>query len=143
MKRIFFLLIAANGALSAFAQSSNSTPADSSKHHHRRWYKSDSMMKRWVFDLNVLGGVLTRDMNVANTGGNYTNGIAGNDLGDLTFKNGTSYGADAQIGYFFGSKGHFGIGLVCLIFISRAIWFLKISMCSISLPQTVVTCSAR
>ncbi len=109
MKRFFFLLIAANGALSAIAQTSNTNQADGSKHQHR-WYKSDSLMKRWVFDFNVLGGVLTRDMNLANTSGNYTNGISGNNTGDMNFRNGTSYGADAQLGYFFGSKGHFGIG---------------------------------
>jgi len=68
------------------------------------------MMKRWVFDLNVLGGPLTRNMTIANTSGNYTNGIAGNNTGKLTFKDGMSYGADAQLGYFFGKKGHFGIG---------------------------------
>jgi outer membrane protein OmpA-like peptidoglycan-associated protein len=112
MKRIFFLLIAANGALSAIAQTSSTTTtqADNSKHHHR-YFKNDSLMKRWVFDFNLLGGGLTRTMNVANTYGNYTNGIAGNNTGTLNFKNGVAYGADAQLGYFFGKKGHFGLGL--------------------------------
>lgn len=111
MKRIFFLLIAANGALSAIAQTSNTTTQADSSSNHRRWYKHDSAMKRWVFDLNLLGGGLTRTMNVANTYGNYTNGIAGNNTGTLNFKNGVAFGADAQIGYFFGNKGHFGLGL--------------------------------
>src|SRR4051812_19140813 len=109
MKRFFFLLIAANGALSAMAQTSNTDQADNSK-HHRRWFKNDSLMKRWVFDFNVMGGVLTRSMNIANTSGNYSNGISGNSTGEMEFGEGMSYGADAQLGYFFGRKAHFGIG---------------------------------
>jgi len=117
MKRIFFLLIAANGALSAIAQTATTTnQADNTTTSHRRWYKNDSLLKRWVFDLNLLGGVVTRNMSVANTGGNYTNGIAGNNTGSLNFKNGTGFGGDAQLGYFFGSKAHFGIGLGIMYF---------------------------
>jgi len=108
MKRIFFFLLAANGALSAFAQDANH--ADSSKHHNRRWYKNDSLLSRWVVDINLLGGVLTQDLTLANTSPNYTNGIAGNNTGTLKFSNGMSYGADAQLGYFFGKRGHFGLG---------------------------------
>lgn len=110
MKRIFFLLIAANGALSAFAQTTTNNTADNSGKHHRRWYKNDSSMKRWVFDLNAMGGVFTRDMTVANTAGHYAFGINGNNLGELKFSNGMAYGGDAQLGYFFGSRGHFGLG---------------------------------
>lgn len=110
MKKLFFFLLAANGALATFAQDTNSTADSSSKKHNRRWYKNDSLLPRWVVDINLLGGVLTHDLNVANTYGNYTNGIAGNNTGDLKFNNGMSYGADVQLGYFFSRRGHFGIG---------------------------------
>ncbi len=109
MKKILFLLIAANGALSAIAQSpETSTKADAPK-HPRKWFMPDSMLSRWVIDVNLLGGVLTQDLTTANTSGNYTNGI-NNNTGTLKFKNGVSYGGDAQLGYFFGKKSHFGIG---------------------------------
>ncbi len=110
MKRILFLLIAANGALSAIAQSPvTSTKADAPG-HNRRWFMTDSMLSRWVIDVNVLGGMLTQDLTVASTNGNYTNGI-NNNLGKLSFSNGLSYGADAQLGFFcFGNKSHFGLG---------------------------------
>ena len=110
MKKLFFFLLAANGALATFAQDTNSTADSSSKKNNRRWYKNDSLLPRWVVDINLLGGVLTHDLNVANTYGNYTNGIAGNNTGDLKFNNGMSYGADVQLGYFFSRRGHFGIG---------------------------------
>jgi len=110
MKRIFFLLIAANGALSAIAQAPDANSQSDTAKHHRRYYKPDNQLGRWVIDLNALGGPMTQSLTTANTYGNYTNGISGNNTGNLTFKNGMSYGGDAQIGYFFGSKAHWGIG---------------------------------
>jgi outer membrane protein OmpA-like peptidoglycan-associated protein len=107
MKRILFLLIAANGALSVAAQTSGSD--NSATKHPHRYYKPDSLLCRWVIDANFVGGVLTNDYKVANTSGNYTNGI-NNNTGTLKFSNGMTYGGDAQIGYFFGKKAHFGIG---------------------------------
>ncbi len=107
MKKLFFFLLAANGALSAFAQSADSS---NTKHNNRRWYKNDSLLSRWVVDINLLGGVLTQEYNLANTYGNYTNGITGNNTGDMKFNNGMSFGGDIQLGYFFGRRGHFGIG---------------------------------
>jgi len=90
----------------------NSNADSSAKHHHnnRRWYKNDSLLSKWTVDVNLLGGVLMQDLTVANTSANYTNGIAGNNTGDLKFSDGKSYGADVQLGYYFGKRGHFGIG---------------------------------
>ncbi len=108
MKRILFLLIAANGALSAIAQSTDTkAKADPPKH---KWFMPDSMLSRWVIDVNLMGGMLTQNLTVASTTGNYTNGI-NNNTGNLSFKNGTSIGGDAQVGFFcFGKKSHFGLG---------------------------------
>lgn len=109
MKKLFFFLLAVNGAAITYAQDNNAN-ANNSGHHKRRWYKNDSLLSRWVVDINAIGGVLTQELNVANTSSNYTNGIAGNNTGKLKFDNGMSYGGDIQLGYFFGKRGHFGIG---------------------------------
>ena len=108
MKRILFLLIAANGALSAIAQApATSSAAQKPKH---KWFMTDSMLSRWVIDVNLMGGILNQNLTVASTSGNYTNGI-NNNTGKLSFKNGISYGGDAELGFFcFGGKSHFGIG---------------------------------
>lgn len=97
MKQIILALIAAGGTLSAIAQ----TP-DVNRHEDRD-------MSRWVLDLNFLGGIYTQHTNVANTAPNYLNGINVN-TGQVGFKNGTALGGDAQIGYFFGEKKHWGLG---------------------------------
>ncbi len=108
MKRILFLLIAANGAFSAIAQSTDTkAKAEPSKH---KWFMTDSMLSRWVIDVNLTGGMLNKNLTVASTTGNYTNGI-NNNTGKLSFSNGISYGADAELGFFcFGNKSHFGLG---------------------------------
>lgn len=98
MKKLFFLLIAANGALSAFAQ------APDTKNY------SDSVMSRWAVDINLLGGALTHDITTTNPALNYTNALNSTGIGTLKFTKGMSYGAEAQIGYFFDRKSHWGIG---------------------------------
>jgi outer membrane protein OmpA-like peptidoglycan-associated protein len=116
MKKIFLLLVAAGGAFSAIAQTpdannntDNSTQArlDSLNKHN---YKKEAYLSRWVLDINLMAGVLSQDIRKANTDPNYTNGI---DLqtGKLSFDKGMSYGAEAQVGYFFGKKAHFGVGV--------------------------------
>ena len=112
MKRIFFLLIA-SGALSATAQTRDTMmqlPAVSSY--------ADSLLPRWVIDINVLGGILTQNLTTANSTGNYLNGVNMNQ-GNLSFNNGTSFGFDGQLGVFFscslytlkrrGIKWHIGL----------------------------------
>jgi outer membrane protein OmpA-like peptidoglycan-associated protein len=37
--------------------------------------------------------------------------VLNDTIGKVKFNNGTSYGCDAQVGYFFGRKRHFGLGL--------------------------------
>ena len=109
MKKVFLLLIAASGALSAIAQ----TPgAEGYTNNGHRKFTRDSVLMRWVLDINLLGGALTQDMTTQNTLANYNNVIAGvsNTGGNLKFTNGLSYGFDAQLGYFFGHSCHFGIG---------------------------------
>ncbi len=90
--------------LSATAQTKDST-----KKHKE--YAKDALMPRWAIDLNLMGGVLTRDMTTGNSMGNYLNALSDANLGNLKFTNGTSFGADLQLGYFFGNSNHFGIGL--------------------------------
>ncbi len=102
MKKLLFLLIAANGLLSATAQTDTTT---------KKQYPNDAMMHNWAIDVNVLGGVLTRGFTTANSIGNYQNALSDANLGNLKFTNGMSYGFDAQLGYFFNDSKHFGIGL--------------------------------
>jgi hypothetical protein len=115
MKRLFFLLIAAGGVLSASAQApktttTNATPANT-KEWHRYAYAPDGLLSRWVVDINLVGGVLTQDLTTTQTIGNYPNSIASvSNTGKLKFDNGTSFGFDAQVGYFFGRGRNIGIG---------------------------------
>ena len=67
-------------------------------------------MGKWVIDLNLMGGVLTRNMTTGNSMGNYLNALGDANYGSLKFTNGTSFGGDLQLGYFFGNSNHFGVG---------------------------------
>ena len=98
MKKINLLLIAAFGAVSTYAQA----PVVVNNH-------TDADMSRWVLDVNFLGGLYSQDMKIANTNANYLNGVNLN-TGSVGFKNGAAVGGDAQIGFFFGEKRHWGIG---------------------------------
>ncbi len=106
MKKVFLLLMAAGGALSAMAQGPS---ADNSKNDKKNFTK-DADLQHWVVDVNLLGGALMQDLTTAKTDANYLNGVNINTGGNLKFSNGVSYGFDAQLGYFFGRSCHFGIG---------------------------------
>ena len=112
MKKLFFLLIATTGALSAIAQTSNTMQmADTPGIHHKKPYTHDALLKRWVFDVNGLAGMLTQDITVKETMSNYPNALGNFDNGgNIKFSNGMSYGFDAQLGFFWGKKRHFGVG---------------------------------
>lgn len=122
MKKIVFLLIAVSGVFSSFAQEANTTSAvaDTSVGKTappdidslRPKWKADSFLSHFVLDLNLMGGLLTQDIKAANTYPNYTNYIGAlSNTGQLKFTNGMSYGAELQVGYFFGNKAHWGVGL--------------------------------
>jgi outer membrane protein OmpA-like peptidoglycan-associated protein len=64
---------------------------------------------RWCIDANLLGGYAWQDPTTAKNKTNYPDAINSN-IGNLKFNNGYSYGADVQLGAFFGQKRHFGIG---------------------------------
>ena len=97
MKKLLLMLIATGGILPAVAQ------------EKVRSYKTDAELSRWVIDFNLLGGLANQDFTTANTNANYPNTVNTN-TGELKFRNGYSFGADAQLGFFFGKKRHFGIG---------------------------------
>lgn len=103
MKKIFLMLIA-SGALSATAQTKDTVIQVPAAQNY-----ADSLLPRWVLDLNVLGGALNQNLTMANSAGNYLNGVNVNQ-GKLTFNNGASFGFDGQLGVFFGKKKHWGIG---------------------------------
>jgi outer membrane protein OmpA-like peptidoglycan-associated protein len=112
MKKLFFLLIAASGALSAIAQEApattqQKTPAPAGQ---MKKYTADEGLPRWVIDLNLMGGVLTHDITTTNPVLNYTNALNSSGVSGLKFENGMSYGGNAQVGFFFDNKSHWGIG---------------------------------
>ena len=96
MKKLFLLLIAGSTAASAFAQSNT--------HNH-----GDSLLPRWVIDFNLLGGLSNQDLTTVNSAANYL-GALNMNTGLLKYNNGYGLGADAQLGFFFGKKRHFGVG---------------------------------
>ena len=98
MKKLLLLFIAAGGVLSGLAQTQNSD------------YRADSLLSRWIIDIDLLGGGVSQTFNTANTNASYPNTLNTN-TGQLKYKDGYSFGADAQLGFFFGHKRHFGIGL--------------------------------
>lgn len=100
MKKLFFLLIAANGALSAVAQTTDK---------HNRTIPPDSSFSRWAFDVNVLGGLFNQRMTNQSVASSYPNALNLN-TGNLKFANGGSFGFDGQVDFFVGKKRHFGLG---------------------------------
>lgn len=119
MKKVIFLLIAVCGGLSAIAQSAveknpsaNTTTEKPDIDSLRPKFTADSFLSHFVLDLNLMGGILTQNVKTANTNPNYTNNIASlTNTGKLKFDNGMSYGGEIQLGYFFGNKAHWGVGL--------------------------------
>ncbi len=97
MKQLYALMIATAGTLAAVAQ----TP--------KTKYNADSLLSRWVIDVNLLGGLSSQNFTTNKSSLNYLNAVNANP-GELKFKNGVAYGGDAQLGFFFGKKRHFGIG---------------------------------
>jgi len=109
MKKLLFLLLASGGALSAFAQDPSPKSTDINRRHG--YFAPDSLLSRWVVDINLLGGGLSENLTTANTLGNYNNSISSvSNTGNLKFSKSHSYGFDAQLGYFFGKACNFGVG---------------------------------
>lgn len=103
MKKIFLLLVGAASAVSYTTQAQDKNS----------WSKDD-MLPRWVIDANLMGGALTQDLTVTNplAPGNpdYKNALSSSSISGLKFDKGLSFGGNAQIGFFFDNKSHFGIG---------------------------------
>ncbi len=89
--------MAAGGVLSAGAQAP------------KKSYTPDSLLSRWVIDLNLKGGLSNQDFTTANTTLNYPEAVNAN-TGNLKYKNGYAFGGDVQLGFFFGKKRHWGLG---------------------------------
>lgn len=126
MKKLFFTLIAACGVFTSFAQTADVMNVDSAKAADSlrimdsiysamdampRPWKADSLQSRWVLDVNGTAGWMTHDITMGNTLNNYTNYIQGSNTGQAKLTNGMSYGADMNLSYFPGHKGHWGFGL--------------------------------
>jgi outer membrane protein OmpA-like peptidoglycan-associated protein len=110
MKKIFFFLIIASGSFSAIAQQGASTSVMVDTPKPKKSFTGDSLLPRFVVDVNLLLGALSQNITTANTSGNYSSGVNMNTNGNLNFTNGLSYGFDGQVGFFFGEKRNWGIG---------------------------------
>ena len=114
MKKTLLIFIAAFSALQLQAQNIN-PDGDNIKgrmpkaHKQHKPYDADSLLQRWCIDVNATAGILTQQYTANDLASHYTNAINQN-ISQVKFENGGSYGIDAQVGYFFGRKKHFGIG---------------------------------
>lgn len=96
MKRILMLLLGVQASVIVGAQD-------------KKMYTRDSMLARWVIDVNAMGGYLMQDYTSNNMMGNYLNAV-NSSMGRMDFTGGYSVGGDAQVGVFFGRKRHWGVG---------------------------------
>jgi len=104
MKKGILLTMAAGIALSAAAQ-------DSQKPKDSRKYTPDSLLAPWCIDINILGGMLNQGLTTGNTLNNYPSVISGaSNIGNVKFSNGSSFGGQLQLGYFFGNSRNWGVG---------------------------------
>ena len=109
MKKGLLLFLAAQVAISASAQEKKTNNY------------ADSLLQRWCIDINGYGGVVSQGLTYNNTLGNYLNAINSvSNTGDAKFKNGSSFGGELQLGYFFGHKRHFGVGTGILYLAQQA-----------------------
>jgi outer membrane protein OmpA-like peptidoglycan-associated protein len=105
MKRITLLSIAAATAFTAGAQTKGTGTVPAA---NKSW-TPDSLLSRWVIDLNFLGGLMSQQTSSGTAIGGYTNGLNIN-TGVLSFEKGRSLGFGGQLGYFFGPRCNWGVG---------------------------------
>jgi outer membrane protein OmpA-like peptidoglycan-associated protein len=113
MKKIILILIAAAGTWNVTAQNINPETDYVGKGagRHKTIVKPDSMLSSWCLDVNLVAGALSQGVASKNMGANYLNPVSANTtISKLKFHDGSSYGIDAEVGYFFGHKKHFGVG---------------------------------
>jgi outer membrane protein OmpA-like peptidoglycan-associated protein len=111
MKKLFFLLLASGATSSLMAQDLQNRELHCRK-DGTHCFAADSLLSHWVVDINGFVGGMSQNVTMANTLNNYANNIASlSNTGSLKFTNGMSYGFDAQVGYFFGKRNNWGIGL--------------------------------
>ena len=104
MKKVLFLFILCSITVSAFA-----------RHKVDPQYYADSLLPRFCIDLNFKGGWLSEGLSTIDLSQNYANNVNSN-IGSIGFANGHSYGADLQLGYFFGKRRHWGLGAGIMYF---------------------------
>ena len=112
MKKIILLLLTAAFCLPSRAQNINADGDNMRRNSNASNAPSccsGADVSHWCLDVNLTGGALLQDISAANPTAGYLNTVTGQSS-TLKFNNGASFGADAEIGYFFGKKRHFGIG---------------------------------
>jgi len=71
--------------------------------------RQDTMATGWCVELNAIGGLFTQNVTSGSLTSGYAN-IVNSKISTPQFNNGGEFGFDAEVGYFFGLKRHFGIG---------------------------------
>ncbi len=113
MKKFALIMLAAAGTVNAMAQNINPEMDYSGNGiSHKKIVQPDSMLSAWCLDANVGIGALSQSITTKSAlGANYLNPVSANtNISSLKFHSGVSYGFDAQVGYFFDRKKHFGVG---------------------------------
>lgn len=117
-KSIFILAAAASLSMSATAQKMDSTAA---MYNMPALPCYDEVMGRWTLDINARVGSLTHNPTYAASTDAYSNAIGSStNLGLLRITDGVTYGGDAQLGFFFGERRHWGIGAGFMYLVQRA-----------------------
>ena len=112
MKKIILLLLTAAFCLPLHAQNINAEGDNVRRNNNSGSMQGccgGSAMSHWCIDVNLTGGMLMQDYSAVSPAAGYTNSL-NTQTSSLKFNSGASMGADAEIGYFFGKKRHFGIG---------------------------------
>ena len=110
MKKLILTFIAAVATLSMQAQNINPEGDHSQVNNEVPGSCSGNCLSGWVIDFNLMAGALNQGYTANSPVADYTNPL-NTTAGSLQFKQGMSYGAEVQGGYFFGKKRHWGVGL--------------------------------
>jgi len=112
MKKAILVLLAVMGVFRVMSQNINpeNDYVPGKRTTEVKMYHPDSVASAWCLDGNLTAGFLFQDITTNSLLRGYSNSINGS-AGTVSFDNGVSRGIDINVGYFFGCKRHYGIGL--------------------------------
>jgi outer membrane protein OmpA-like peptidoglycan-associated protein len=111
MKKIILAFLAIAGTLQVGAQNIN--PENDNAQAvapHKKIIHPDTQLSPWCIDMNTTLGALWQNISAPNPGSNYLNAL-NKSASNIRFTEGRSRGIDVEVGYFFGHKKTYGIGI--------------------------------